>query len=462
MNSVLFDKSLIARYDKTGPRYTSYPTAIHFHDGFTGSDYTEVARQSNEDLIPLPLSLYFHLPFCSTVCFYCACNKIITKNREHAISYLAAMHKEIEMESGLFDKDRIVKQLHWGGGTPTFISKEQMTELMKITRNYFNLLEDDSGEYAVEIDPREADDETIALLRDIGFNRISIGVQDFDPAVQKAVNRLQTYDKTEEILVSARGKGFRSINLDLIYGLPLQSIQSFKITLNKVLELKPDRIALYNYAHLPELFKTQNKIKSEELPSANVKLEILKYSIDCLTQNGYVYIGMDHFARPDDELAIAQKNGTLHRNFQGYSTYADADIIGFGITAISKVGNSYSQNVRNIFDYESIVMDGRKPILRGILLDEDDVLRREVILALICNFRLEFEEIEERHRIDFKNYFSDELERLYVLEEDGLLEFEAENIKVTPAGRLLIRNICMVFDKYLDQSIGPGRYSKLI
>ncbi len=462
MSSILFDKSLISRYDKTGPRYTSYPTAVQFHEGFTEDEYTDIARQTNEDLIPLPLSLYFHLPFCDTVCFYCACNKVITKNRNHADSYLTAMHREIEIEAELFDKDRVVKQLHWGGGTPTFISNKQMSDLMQVTRKHFNLLEDDSGEYAVEIDPREANYETIVLLRDIGFNRMSIGVQDFDPDVQKAVNRIQTFEKTAEVLESARNKGFRSINFDLIYGLPLQTLQSFEETLNKVLKLKPDRIALYNYAHLPELFKTQKQINTDELPSATVKLEILKYSINCLTENGYVYIGMDHFARPEDELAVAQQNGTLHRNFQGYSTCADTDIIGFGITAISKVGDSYLQNVRDIDEYESMIMQGKKPVFRGILLDEDDLLRREVILALICNFRLDYEQIEEQCRVNFKKYFSAELDRLSIMEQDGLTELDTERMTVTPAGRLLIRNICMVFDKYIDETVGPGRYSKLI
>ncbi len=462
MSSILFDKSLISRYDKTGPRYTSYPTAVQFHEGFTENEYTDIARQTNEDFIPLSLSLYFHLPFCSTVCFYCACNKVITKNRNRTDSYLTAMHREIEIEAELFDKDRVVKQLHWGGGTPTFISNKQMSDLMQVTRKHFNLLEDDSGEYAVEIDPREANYETIKLLRDIGFNRMSIGVQDFDPDVQKAVNRIQTFEKTAEVLESARNKGFRSINFDLIYGLPLQTLQSFEETLNKVLKLKPDRIALYNYAHLPELFKTQKQINTDELPSATVKLEILKYSINCLTENGYVYIGMDHFARPEDELAVAQQNGTLHRNFQGYSTCADTDIIGFGITAISKVGDSYLQNVRDIDEYESMIMQGKKPVFRGILLDEDDLLRREVILALICNFRLDYEQIEERRRVNFKKYFSAELDRLSIMEQDGLIKIDTESMTVTPAGRLLIRNICMVFDKYIDETVGPGRYSKLI
>jgi oxygen-independent coproporphyrinogen-3 oxidase len=462
ISSVLFDRDLIVRYDKSGPRYTSYPTALQFHEGFGESHYVELAKQTNEDLIPVPLSLYFHLPFCRSVCFYCACNKIITNNRRQAIPYLNNLHKEIELQGKLFDRDRIVEQLHWGGGTPTFINDDQIRELMSITRMHFTLRNDDFGDYSIEIDPREINEGTIPLLREIGFNRMSIGVQDFDPDVQKAVNRIQTYEITAQALESARKEGFRSINFDLIYGLPLQTLKSFEKTLNKVLELKPDRIALYNYAHLPELFKTQRQINTDELPPASVKLKILKYSIDCLTENGYVYIGMDHFARPEDELTIAQQNGTLHRNFQGYSTYADTDIIGFGITAISKVGDSYSQNVRDIDEYESIIMQGRKPVFRGILLDEDDLLRREVISALICNFKLDYEQIQEQHRINFKKYFSTELDRLSIMEQDGLIELDMESMTVTPTGRLLIRNICMVFDKYIDETTGPGRYSKLI
>ena len=284
MNSVLFDKNVIKRYDKTGPRYTSYPTAVQFHEGFGKQDYIEMAQRSNEDFIPLPLSLYIHLPFCSTVCFYCACNKIITNNHDRAEPYLKNLHREIELQSKLFDRDRVVMQLHWGGGTPTFISHHQMQELMQITREHFNLLEDDSGEYSIEIDPRTVDELSVALLRELGFNRMSIGVQDFDPTVQQAVNRIQTYEQTATVMDTARRTGFRSINVDLIYGLPLQTRQSFMSTLDKVIQIGPDRIALYNYAHLPKLFKTQRQINTDNIPTAAVKLEILQYSIDCLSE----------------------------------------------------------------------------------------------------------------------------------------------------------------------------------
>lgn len=459
---VILDKELISRYGQTGPRYTSYPSAVNFHDSFSDSHYQHAVRHTNEELIPAPLSLYFHLPFCSRVCYYCACNKIITRNRSRASPYLATLYQEIALQGALFDHDRVVDQLHWGGGTPTFISNEQMRELMAVIREHFTLHDDDTGEYSIEIDPREVRDDTIDVLRNIGFNRISIGVQDFDPDVQKAVNRLQSFEQTEQVIRAAREAGFHSVNVDLIYGLPKQSVKSFSETLELLSDLNPDRIAVYNYAHLPTLFKTQRQIKEEELPAADVKLDILQHIINYLTANQYVYIGMDHFAKPDDELARAQDRGDLHRNFQGYSTHADCDIVGMGVTAISRIGDCYAQNTRTLEEYEQMVNSGRIPVVRGIELDDDDRLRRDVITSLICHFRLRFADIEDNYHIDFADYFHDELVTLGALEKDGLLTLESDAINVTPKGRLLIRNICMVFDKYLQGGMNSNRFSKVI
>ena len=460
--SLLYDKELISRYDQPGPRYTSYPAATQFHEKFLVKDYVKQAQDTNRDLIPTPLSLYFHLPFCDTVCYYCACNKIVTRNRKHAIPYLDNLYSEIEYQGNLFDRDRVVDQLHWGGGTPTFISHDQMCELMEVTGEHFTLRGDDEGEYSIEVDPREIDSESIPLLRKIGFNRISIGIQDFDPSVQKAVNRIQPYEQTAEVMQASRDNTFHSISVDLIYGLPLQSVASFKPTLDRIVELSPDRVAIYNYAHLPHLFKTQKQINEADLPSPAEKLAILQTAIDTMTDAGYVYIGMDHFAKPDDELAIAQRDGNLYRNFQGYSTHANCDVIAMGATSISRVGDCYSQNVRTPDEYDAIIRSGEIPIFRGYILDTDDKIRRDVIAQLICHFSLQFSLIESLYDIDFKTYFSGELEALSTMQADGLLHFDAEKIQVLPIGRLLIRNICTVFDKYMQQADTTKRFSKMI
>lgn len=458
--NIIFNKELISRYNINGPRYTSYPAATQFDEQFGIDEYREVITASNEDLLPKPLSLYIHLPFCNTVCFYCACNKIITANRSRAAPYLEDLFKEIKMQGPLFDTDRLVNQLHWGGGTPTFISHDEMTALMAVIRQNFNLLDDDSGEYSIEIDPREVKTETISLLRNLGFNRMSIGVQDFNPDVQKAVNRNQSYEQTLNVFNEARKYGFHSINLDLIYGLPKQTVNSFSDTINKIIKISPDRIAIYNYAHLPKLFKTQKQISDSELPSPDEKLEILGKSIESLKAAGYVYIGMDHFAKPDDELAIAQRKGNLYRNFQGYSTNANCDVIGFGVTAISKISNSYSQNVRSLEDYHSEIEKNKVPLLRGYKLSNDDELRREVITQLICHFQLTFNEIEDLYKIKFDDYFAKELLILNDMQKDELLVITDESIEILPVGRFLIRNICAVFD--LFQKNGNNNFSKMI
>ncbi len=460
--TVIFNKEIINRYNLLGPRYTSYPAATQFNEQFGVGDYCQVVSDSNEDLLPKPLSLYVHLPFCNTVCFYCACNKIITANRNRTVPYLEDLHKEINLQGLLFDKNRVVKQLALGGGTPTYLSHKQLSRLMEVIRNNFNILDDDSGEYSIEIDPREIKAETISLLRKLGFNRMSIGVQDFDPTVQRAINRNQSYEQTLKVFNEARKHGFKSINIDLIYGLPRQSKRSFCNTISKIIEMNPDRIAIYNYAHLPHLFKTQRQIKEEDLPTPNEKLEILGESITSLTDAGYVYIGMDHFAKPNDELAVAQRKGTLYRNFQGYSTNDNCDVIGFGITAISKVNNSYSQNIRTLDSYHNAIEQKEIPIFRGYKLNTDDELRREVITQLICHFHVEFNEIDDLYKISFKDYFEKELQTLKNMQKDNLLEIKEDSIEVLPTGRFLIRNICTVFDVYLGNTNIKDKHSKMI
>jgi len=458
---VVFDLDLIKRYDKAGPRYTSYPTAVQFHEGFAEAQYRQCAESSNQQNASGPLSLYFHIPFCDTVCFYCGCNKVVTKDRSKADVYLQHIYKELELQSVLFNQDRKVDQLHWGGGTPTFISHEQMKELMQKTRRFFNLHDDDSGEYSIEIDPREASAETINVLRDIGFNRLSLGVQDFDPDVQKAVNRIQSEQETFAVIDAARATGFKSISLDLIYGLPKQSVESFSQTLDKILAVNPDRLSVFNYAHLPEMFKPQRRINIDELPSATEKLDILQYIIQRLTDAGYIYIGMDHFARPDDELAVAQREGSLYRNFQGYSTHADCDLVALGITGLGQVANSYSQNVKTLDEYYALIDEGHIPVYRGVELTAEDVLRRHVITRLMCDFALDWRELEKKFNLEYQEYFSVELEALSKMQVDGLLTLDDHSLVVLPAGRLLIRNICMVFDKYLRGN-QEQRFSKVI
>ena len=459
MTELVFNNDLIKKYDKSGPRYTSYPTAIQFTEEFSTEDYLQQVKMSNER--NTPLSLYFHIPFCDTICYYCGCNKIVTKNRNHAQPYLDAVYKELELQGQLFKATRIVNQLHWGGGTPTFISHEQMTELMQQTRRHFTLLDDDSGEYSIELDPREVTPSSINLLRTLGFNRISLGVQDFNPKVQQAVNRIQSYKETRDVILAARKNKFHSISLDLIYGLPFQTVESFNETVDRVLELDPDRLSVFNYAHLPEMFKTQRQINVNDLPSAEDKLAILQQVTNKLIDAGYEYIGMDHFAKPTDELSIAQKERKLYRNFQGYSTNSDCDLVALGITSIGKVADSYSQNIKTIKEYTDVVNSGSLPVYRGVALTEDDVLRREVINQLICHFELNFKEIERVFDIDFANYFISELKQLLEMQKDGLLELTAERVLVLPEGKLLIRNICMVFDAYLDKN-KEQRYSKTI
>ena len=456
---IQFDTDLIKRYNQTGPRYTSYPTAVQFDESFGIADYEAAAARSNAS--GRGLSLYFHIPFCDTICFYCACNKEWTRDRKKTTPYLERLFKEIEMQAKLFDPNRKVEQLHWGGGTPTFINHDEMRQLMAKTREHFNLYDDDSGEYSIEIDPREATAETVKLLREIGFNRMSLGVQDFDPKVQKAVNRIQSEAETFTVLNAARAEGFLSVNVDLIYGLPFQTQASFLQTLDKLLEVEPDRFSIFNYAHMPAMFPTQKKMREEDMPSPDQKLAILQATTERLLQAGYVYIGMDHFAKPDDELAVAQRNETLYRNFQGYSTHADCDLVGMGATSIGLVDNTYSQNRKDLDSYYAAMDSGKLAIFRGVHLTEDDELRRNVITRLISHFHLNFATVNQQWGIRFDEYFAKELQAVKIFAEDGLLTLDENDIYITAKGRLLIRNICMAFDAYIKPG-SQNRFSKVI
>ncbi|MDG4867141.1 oxygen-independent coproporphyrinogen III oxidase [Guyparkeria sp. 1SP6A2] len=455
----LFDPELIRRYDTSGPRYTSYPTAVQFHDGFGEADYRAAAARSNA--IGGPLSLYVHIPFCDTVCYYCACNKVVTKDRARARPYLDDVYREMALQAELFDPGRPVDQLHWGGGTPTFLSHDEMRELMTRTGEHFALKTDDSGEYSIEIDPREADAATIRLLREIGFNRISLGVQDFDPDVQRAVNRIQSFEETREVVETARAQRFHGVSIDLIYGLPGQTRERFTKTLDRVIELDPDRLSIFNYAHLPQRFKPQRRIASEDLPSAAEKLDILGSTIEYLIGAGYVLIGMDHFAKPDDPLARAQREGTLHRNFQGYSTHAECDMVAMGASAISQVGGAFSQNVKDLPSYHDALIQGHLPIEKGVVTNEEDALRRHVIMELISHFRISIPAMESRFGIDFATHFADALTELQGMADDELVSLTPQEVIVEPRGRQLIRNICMAFDEY-HGSLDGQRFSKVI
>jgi oxygen-independent coproporphyrinogen-3 oxidase len=451
------DLELIRRLDKNGPRYTSYPTADRFVDTFSANSYSEWIAKRKTDR---PLSLYFHIPFCNTLCFYCACNKVITKDRSLSEKYVQYMIKELSMQAALLGDGQYVKQLHWGGGTPTFLSDAQMRELMEATRKHFKMVED--GEYSIEIDPRKVSDETIALLAELGFNRISIGVQDFDPLVQQAVNRIQSEEETLQVINAARANGFKSVSIDLIYGLPKQTIAGFKATLEKVIAANPDRLSIYNYAHMPTIFMPQRRIHEEDLPAAQIKLDILSLAVKTLTDAGYVYIGMDHFAKPDDELAVAQRQRRLHRNFQGYSTHSDCDLVAIGVSSIGKIGPTYNQNFREPDDYYNALDRNVLPIMRGMELNEDDLVRRSIIQDLMCHFELDKELLNTTFQIDFDHYFATEQGELLDYEREGLLKLTPQRVSVTPKGRMLIRNICMVFDKYLRTRQKHAVYSKVI
>ena len=461
-DTITFPKELITKYGLAGPRYTSYPTALQFHEGFDAEAYRRFVQSSNDDLIPRPLSLYVHLPFCKELCYYCACNKKVTRNQQRAETYLQYLDKEIQLQGELFDSDRQVIQLHFGGGTPTYYDDVQLRHIVEQLSRNFLLSRSDSREFSIEIDPRTVDHERVANLADIGFNRVSMGVQDFDPAVQKAVNRIQNEGKTLRLIEAAREHGFNSVSVDLIYGLPLQTPKSFERTIDSVLSVRPDRLSVYNYAHLPHLFRAQRMIDSDQVPLPETRLQLLDSTIRKLVEAGYVYIGMDHFALPDDELSLAMKNGTLQRNFQGYSTCRQTDLVGMGVSSIGKVGNSFVQNHKDIRDWQAVLEKGELPVWRGLGLSGEDRLRREVISAIMCQGFVNFSDFEERFGIDFNNHFALELESLKPLEEDGLVELSEQSFEVTQVGLLLLRVIGMKFDEYLINDKQGKSYSKVI
>jgi oxygen-independent coproporphyrinogen-3 oxidase len=454
-----FSEELIRRFDKLGPRYTSYPTADRFNAEFTEGHYIRyLAQRNNPAASNPPLSIYVHLPFCESLCYFCGCNKIVTKDRTRTAEYLRYLAKEMALVAQHIGPDRRASQLHFGGGTPTFLTPDELRELMDMLRSHFNFLPD--AELGIEIDPRTVNDDTMAMLAGLGFNRTSFGVQDFDPAVQQSVNRIQPYEMVEKAVTASRKSGFESINADLIYGLPKQSTESFNRTLDRVIELAPERIALYNYAHLPSRFRAQRLIVEAELPSAEERLQIFLMSVHRLLDAGYIYIGLDHFAKPTDELNLARLDKTLHRNFQGYTTRADCDLIGFGVSAIGKVGHSYSQSVRTLKAYYEHLDVDQLPVEKGYALTADDVLRRQVIMELMCSGPVTYAAINAAHGIDFKSYFAEELVLLKQYEEAGLIVVDDERISVTPKGRMFVRASGMVFDKHLAQS--TAKFSKLI
>ena len=453
---------LLNRFDISGPRYTSYPTADRFVEAFTAEDYSQalMLRRQGGAVAAMPLSLYIHIPFCESLCYYCACNKIITKHHDRAATYLRYLSREVDLHTAQMGLGQTITQLHLGGGSPTFLSDDELRELMAMLRRNFTFA--GNGEYAIEVDPRTIDVSRLDTLAELGFNRLSFGVQDFDPAVQKAVHRVQPAEQVFELVAAARARGFNSINIDLIYGLPLQSPESFDRTLVLVNELKPERIALYAYAHLPERFKPQRRINTVELPSGGAKVEMLSRSMSALMGAGYVYVGMDHFALPTDSLAVAKRQGRLHRNFQGYSTQPDCDLLGLGVSSIGRIGAIYSQNSKTLEAYYDHLDQGRLPVERGMALSRDDLARRAVIMAVMCQGHVAFESIELAFLIDFKPYFAQELIALQKLAEQGLVVVDESGIHVTDMGWFFVRAVAMVFDRYLQTDRTRAKFSKII
>lgn len=453
---------LLRRFDVPGPRYTSYPTADRFVEAFGQDEYVLALEQRRAGTVAkaLPLSLYVHIPFCESLCYYCACNKIITKHHDRADLYLRYLGREIDLHTAHCGTGQVVSQLHLGGGSPTFLSDDGLRELMAVLRRSFTLVP--GGEYSIEVDPRTVNAERLAVLAELGFNRLSFGVQDFDAEVQKAVHRIQPAEQVFSLVDSARSQGFDSVNVDLIYGLPRQTPESFDRTLAQVAQLRPDRIALYAYAHLPERFKPQRRIVSAELPVASAKVAMLSRSLDAFLDAGYVYVGMDHFALPSDALAVAKRQGRLHRNFQGYSTQPDCDLIALGVSAIGRVGATYSQNAKTLEEYYDFLDQGRLPIVRGLALTRDDLVRRAVIMALMCQGEVLFESIEQGWLIDFRQYFASELARLEEMAGQGLVRMNSDGVEVTPMGWFFVRGVAMVFDRYLQADRNRARFSRII
>jgi oxygen-independent coproporphyrinogen-3 oxidase len=453
---------LLQKFDVAGPRYTSYPTADRFVEAFGDEEYkrTLAQRFNDEGARPQPLSLYVHIPFCDSLCYYCACNKVITKHHSRSAEYLRYLALELALHTDLIGKGRVVSQLHLGGGSPTFMNDDELRALMALLQQHFQLAP--GAELSIEVDPRTVNVARIDALASMGFNRLSFGVQDFDPAVQKAVHRVQPAEQVFTLVHAARERGFDSINVDLIYGLPLQSPASFDRTLAQITELRPDRIALYGYAHLPQRFKPQRRIHDAELPTASAKVAMLARSLEALMAVGYVYVGMDHFALPNDPLAVAKRQGRLHRNFQGYSTQPDCDLIALGVSSIGRVGATYSQNAKTLDDYYDLLNHGRFPVVRGLALTRDDLLRRAVIMAIMCQGAVHFESIALAYLVDFKRYFASELEALKPLAEQGMVKVDTDSIEVTDTGWFFVRAVAMVFDRHLQANLHLNRFSKIL
>ena len=451
---------MLQKYDVSGPRYTSYPTADRFVEAFTEGAYKLALEHRRVGGLALPLSIYVHIPFCESLCFFCACNKIVTKHHERSVEYLRYLSREIDMHIQHLGAGQTISQLHLGGGSPTFFSDAELSELMSMIRRNFVLA--DGGEYSIEVDPRTVNDARLAHLRALGFNRLSFGVQDFDEEVQKAVHRIQPAEQVFSLVETARRLKFESVNVDLIYGLPKQTPESFARTLAQIVDLRPDRIALYAYAHLPERFKPQRRISEYELPAASAKIAMLSDALAALIGAGYVYVGMDHFALPDDALAVAKRQGRLHRNFQGYSTQPDCDLISLGVSAIGRVGATYSQNAKTLEEYYDYIDRGRFPVVRGLALSRDDLVRRAVIMAIMCQGQLQYESIELAYMIDFKSYFASELIALQTLQENGMVVLEDSGLQVTEMGWFFVRAVAMLFDRYLQTDRNRARFSKII
>lgn len=449
-----------SHYQLNGPRYTSYPSANHFGPEVDADAWVRATDASNKDLIPAPLSLYIHVPFCSSPCFFCACTRVITREAAVIERYLGYLEREIAMQAQLFDSDRVVRQLHFGGGTPSALGEAGLRRVMRTLGRHYTLATDDAREFGIELDPRVADAALLDVLAELGFNRVSLGIQDFDPVVQVAVNRVQSADETLALLSAARERGFRAINVDLICGLPHQTLQGFAATLQRVISARPDRIAMYGYAHLPDMFKAQRRINAEHLPNLDAKLALLKLADETLTRAGYVMIGLDHYALPEDPLAVALREGTLQRNFQGYSTHAYCDLVGHGVSGIGMVGDCYAQNARALPDYYAAIDAGRLPIVRGVELSVDDRLRGAVIHDIMCTGRADLTALSATHGVDADTYFVAERQRLAELAADGIVTVDERGLTLTPAGRPVMRVVAMVFDAYLARA--PGHHSKAI
>ncbi len=453
-------KETLNKYDVSGPRYTSYPTADRFVEAFTEDAYKLALEHRRATSAAQPLSIYVHIPFCESLCFFCACNKIVTKHHERSVEYLRYLNREIDLHIEHLGAGQTISQLHLGGGSPTFFSDKELSELMAMLKHNFVFAP--GGEYSIEVDPRTVDEQRLKHLAELGFNRLSFGVQDFDPEVQKAVHRIQPAEQVFSLVDAARRLKFESVNVDLIYGLPMQTPESFNRTLAQVVALRPNRIALYGYAHLPERFKPQRRISEYELPAAQDKITMLGSALSAFIDAGYVYVGMDHFALPDDDLAIAKRQGRLHRNFQGYSTQPDCDLISLGVSAIGRVGATYSQNAKTIEEYFDHLNNGRFPVVRGLALSRDDVIRRAVIMAIMCQGSLQYEAIELAYLIDFNSYFAAELEQLKTLENTDMVVLEEDGMHVTDTGWFFVRAVAMVFDRYLQTDRNRARFSKIL